>query len=556
MPERTHARVYEELTERLGRPDLTALQRYYALSAAVALGRSQRDAEGLDRLLDSVSQTDPEPGLALLAALWHADNALYTGRYPEAEKRYRDLLSRLRQDPLTALQPWLLLDHPLTDFILSQLETAIATQGRLRDAARLNQEMPAQSDPFRPQLQLRAQRQAMRAGDSVLSKEIQSRKSGEAPILRGPPAIVPPPVRSPESLNFRAPWQDGVSQRAGAFGKGIGLSLEAYFRHLTSAESRKGCGRYSGGFYYDVGSHTSSRFAGRDTFSIDFTAAPGRENPYGHGSFGVEIRATLEGVVGMVYYGTPTHHGVRSKGPLAENNRVQLYHVATEPLTFEHVMSRYVPRRHGRHLVRRPLAFTDLWDYQSQYYHLAGLKNPCGEEILGARKRPCVPNPAQVSPGQYVWQGTPLGFEDSTGYSWADHLHFQINQSCRSATARCTTRSQQDTGVSIPLTLEGRFLGARSLGMCVPSSNVISVQVDADRDGLPDVLADLLKTVAPVISSPETPSTPAAELSPAPPPVTVPHAVEPQSVPPQPVPTQSVSPQPVPPSRTSPSPLN
>jgi hypothetical protein len=138
------------------------------------------------------------------------------------------------------------------------------------------------------------------------------------------------------------------------------------------------------------------------------------------------------------------------------------------------------------------LELRDVWDYQSSYHHLVGLEDPCPRhppgDGSGAAPR-CIPFPALVSVGQYVWRGSPLGYEDATGHAWIDHLHFQINQSCRSGGADCPPDFRfRSGGMSVPVRIEGRLLAPGDLGACIESTNAFELSRDVDADGLPDVL--------------------------------------------------------------------
>lgn len=488
----TAAPLLDSVQANLSNPELSVKTRYLLLSAAVGLGRTLRQDARLDALLAERAQQEPDRGLALLSAFWQADNALYSGRLELAAQRYRTLLSTLALDRTQREQPWMLMDIPLTEWISSQLEAAEASQGHLEVAAQVYLTYPARSEPFRNLLRLRAERQALRAGRGTLASTLRIPVRPLDLRLDTPPSPAPPAVRTPESLGFLAPWQADIWQRAGAIGRGVGPTVRGFGAYLFRQRSHRGCGLYTGGYWYDSGSHKGSLHGGRDAYAIDFTGAPARANPYGHGSFGIQLAAAAEGVVGMVYYGTPTHHGIRTPGPLPENNRVQLYHLPLEQLSFEQLMHRWEARRLGPHYPPRPLAFQDLWDYQSVYLHLVGLQNPCGQEKLGVRLKPCIPDPAQVSPGQYVWQGTPLGYEDSTGYSWANHLHYQVNVTCRAPGVTCAQPSHRFSGVSIPVPLEGLVLQKADLGTCVGSTNRPALSRDENRDGRPDPLQPLL----------------------------------------------------------------
>lgn len=477
---------WQKLESLLQAPTTPPLQRYYGLSALVALGRAHGEFVRLDRLLIQLQQGAPDEPLSLLAALWWADNALYSLQFKEAETRYQDVMARLDARPEGGLSPVWLLDVPLEEWVLTQWESALAAQGRLWDAAELVALRPARSEQLRGVLRQRAERQAERSNDKrLLTLPQHPPRVFAVPLVDLPAQPEPPPVRPLETVGFRAPWEPGTYQRAGTWGSSPGLIFRAFFRHLFSPESRQHCGPWIGGFYYDVGSHAAKAHSGRDTYAIDFTAATGRKTEHGWGSFGIPLRASAEGIAGVVYYGTPTHKGVGSAGPLYENNRVLLHHLPPGALTLNSIIRTEPMHRRIPWQTHRARGFHELWDYTTGYHHLVGLLDPCAQPRPLSPPRPCIPIPARVSTGQYVWQGTVLGFEDSTGYSFSDHLHFQINQSCRAAPGLCTTPRHRLTGMSRPMHLEGRWLTAEDLGACLLSSNEDWLWEALEGDGLP-----------------------------------------------------------------------
>lgn len=490
---------------RLTNPD--PVRRYLLLSALVSVGREAARWDALDALLLDRFAPTPEQPLSWLVALWWADNALYARQYEEASRRYRQLLAWLEQDEARAGTPLMLIEAPLSEWVVMQLASAQGLAGQLRAGAALLDPGRAWSDLLRQAARTRGARLAARAGDRTLEDAFKARAPLPPDSGSAPPRKQLPEIRAQEAVGFRAPWEPGKLQRAGQWDRSWARTLSLIARIPFDPQLRA-CGGWHGGFYYDTGTHADVRTRGRDTFAIDFTAPRGQSNAGGRGSYGLELRAVASGVVGIPHYGTPTHHDLRGIRPLAENNRVTLFHLPAALTTLDALVYRQ-PRtlRWPGTLATRLM---DLWDYSSSYHHLVGLENACEPWRGPGQPRTCLAAPAQVSAGQWVWGGGLLGYQDSTGYAWGPHLHFQINLTCQREGAVCPDPLRQRfTGVSVPMVLEGQALSSGSVGRCIRSTNASPLSLEGHTSGLPRVLEALVfPEGAPVPERSPLPTTP------------------------------------------------
>lgn len=462
--------------------------RYELVSAAVQLARHAQHERWLDPWLEQQAERIlPEP-LGHLFLFWWADNAVLRGAWPEALARLERVEHTIRHRPRADRTQLLLMEQPLLEYIHERRSMVLERMGQLEAAYRLLASHPVQSVALRSSLLPRQYRLAR-----MLLKQRQPLPlpiSGlEAPMVFPPRREGPRlPVRSLESLQLLAPWQAGVAQRAGVLAEHPGRSVSRALTYGFSAESRA-CGLWRGGYYYGAGTHARERHAGRDVYTVDFTAAPGFKHAYGRGSYGIELRASATGLVWQASYLTPTHEGARSLRTQPENNRVDLFHVDWAHFRLAWVIDEHNVGGPIRESLPRPLRLRDAWDYQTSYHHLAGIEGACPAG-LQARSFPCIPRPALLSPGLLVWRGSPVGYEDSTGYSFSSHLHFRLSQTCREGGASCSQPlSQQHTGISVPLHLEGQPLTDQTVGKCLRSTNSSPFEGWTGAEPLPLVLS-------------------------------------------------------------------
>lgn len=461
--------IFENFERILAEP-LSRQARYESVSAAVQIARQAQQEVWLDRLLEQQSRLVAPDPLAYLFLFWWVDNALLTGAWQDAEQRLTLFEQQLLTRPNAENTQLLLMEQPLSEYVHERRSVLLERTGQLEAAYRLLASRPLQSVALRSTLvprQYRLAKQLLRAKHPLP----MAFSTLEAPLVFPPRRFSPSlPVRPIEALEFKAPWQAGIAQRAGVLAEYPGQTLVRTLTYARSAESRA-CGPWRGGYYYAAGTHARARHAGRDAYTIDFTAASHLRHRYGRGSFGIELRAAAAGLVWQASYVTPTHEGARSHRTQPENNRVDIYHVPLEHFRLSWVISEHVVGDGAREAIPRPLRLRDAWDYQTSYHHLAGIEGACAPGRQ-ASEYPCIPRPALLSPGLLVWAGSPVGYEDSTGYSFSQHLHFRISQTCRPGGATCTQPlSQSHTGMSVPMHLEGRALREQDVGLCLISTN-------------------------------------------------------------------------------------
>lgn len=453
-------------------PDRTTA--WLATSTLLAVYRSQVDHQSAESFLQLVLAQSHHPEMLSLYSIWYGDEALAQGRWEEALKRYSQALE-LAGDRV-------FVGRPLAAEVLSQRAQAHqlganhkAAVKDLKEAAQIASWNVAQG------YLLRAADAAWLAGDKRQAEALRGLVEGGKP-QRPPvePGGFPPPRRRRkplpplEQLAAKAPWQAGVSQRAGGIGPESAAWLRYAVRGFAVGRRADACGRGPAGYYFGRGSHSAKWQGGRDLFAIDFTRGV-HQGPAHNNSFGIEVRAMSGGVVSQSYYGTRTHRGVYAPGPTPAPNRVDLLHLTTRVELDEALSLLDVP-----HDLQLPQAWS------SWYLHLVGRETPCAED--GSF---CVDAPAQVSFGQYVWQGGSLGFEDSTGLSALDHLHFEVLRPCHARDERCADPDR--VVVSVPPILEGKAFREEDTGTCVTSTNHPVILQGAGEGRLPLVMEPLLQ---------------------------------------------------------------
>lgn len=253
--------IFEHFERRLAEP-LSLQARYEYVSAAVQLARQAQQEVWLDRLLERQSQRVAPDPLAYLFLFWWVDNALLTGAWQDAERRLALFEQQLLARPNAEQTQLLLMEQPLSEYLHERRSVLLERTGQLKAAYRLLASRPLQSVALRSTL---VPRQYRLAKQLLRTKRLlpMAFSTLEAPLVFPPRRFGPSlAVRPIEALEFKAPWQAGIAQRAGVLAEYPGQTLVRTFTYGLSAESRA-CGSWRGGYYYAAGTHARARHGGR-----------------------------------------------------------------------------------------------------------------------------------------------------------------------------------------------------------------------------------------------------------------------------------------------------
>lgn len=455
------------LSKRLERMASSDDRRVQYVAAATLFGwlRAAGQPRLAEALLERLLDRGPDASLRALFLLWYGDIALGEGRLDDAVDRYQAGLN------VAAAQAFV--GRLLRTELLAQRAVARALAGDALGAEDDLLQAAAMADRVRSLAMVRrAADVAWASGDRARSRRLRIRAEEiDARLTEPDPSLPPlPTVKRPRrpghtqkvpdlgTLDLRAPWEAGLAQRAGGIGPNPGAWWGYVARLGTRGKRGDPCGRGVTGYYYGRGSHGADWQGGRDKFAVDFTHGKQRGIRFGNASFGAQVRAIAPGIVTHAYFGTRTHWGGWAWGPPPESNRVDVLHLTGGGGQLDDLLSD----------LDHPWEVSVVSGLQSWSLHLVGLEGPC-------ERGRCVDQPAPVSFGQLVWRGSPLGYEDSTGLSALDHLHFSLMVPCNARDPRCARDDPRLTHVSVPLVLEGQALGDDDVGRCLVSSNTFSL---------------------------------------------------------------------------------
>lgn len=459
---------------------------YLGLSALMGWYRAAGRFDASSSLLKDRLASLTDAGLRPLVLLWYGDEALYTGEVEEAIRRYgaaldaaqeRSFLGRRLSTEILGQRALARLLSGDVDGAEADLISAARDADRIRAAALIRR---AADNAWITGNRRRAADLRLSA-DELISAMLAARSQPHLGAIDTTARIGRDQARAgawrvPDlaTLGLKAPWEAGISQRAGGIGPGFGAWLAYAARGFTRGRKADACGRGVTGYYYARGSHRAGWQAGRDRYAIDFTRGRHQGSRFGNDSFGIQLRAAAAGIVTHAYYGTRTFWNAWDTGPAPEANRVDVLHFLGERGLMASTLAD----------LDEPWAIYSLKGLQSWSLHMAGLSEPCD-----AHGDLCLERPALVSFGQFVWQGAPLGYEDSSGLSALSHLHFALVTPCSARDARCAVDDPRLTHVSQPVAIEGRRLEDRDAGACVTSTNTFSL--GEARPGLPPAVSRL-----------------------------------------------------------------